>query len=86
MNSGSMVSVLSGKGYARAMNCHKTLMEGLERLLWKRFSEINDNDVIAMVNTAKAQILMHKTQPNSDIKKLILLNNITTVVKEYQKF
>ena len=87
MTSGSMVSVLSGKGYAHAMNCHKTLMEALERLLWKQFSKTNENeDVISMMNAAKAQILIHRTQPDSDLKKLILLDNITTVVKEYRKF
>ena len=50
MTSGSMVSVLSGKGYSRAMNCHKSLLEALERLLMKQFFELSDKEIKKKVN------------------------------------
>ena len=61
MTSGSMVSVLSGKGYSRALNCHKSLVEALERLLMAKFFQLNDME--GRVAQAKQQVLMHKTKP-----------------------
>ncbi|XP_067659430.1 uncharacterized protein [Haliotis asinina] len=37
ISSGSLSSVLSGKNYVRAINCHKTLLEALEHLLLLQF-------------------------------------------------
>ena len=37
MSCGSLVGVLTGKSYARAMNCHKVMLESLERLLFEKF-------------------------------------------------
>ena len=37
MSSGSMYGVVSGKSYSRAMNCHKVMVESLERLLFEQF-------------------------------------------------
>ena len=37
MSCGSLVSVLKGKSYAQALNCHNVMLESLERLLFERF-------------------------------------------------
>ena len=37
VGSGTVYGVFSGKNYSRAMVCHKTVLESLERLLMKRF-------------------------------------------------
>ena len=37
IGSGSLQGVISGKHYERAMHCHKTLLEALERLLLEQF-------------------------------------------------
>ena len=71
MTSGSMVSVLSGKGYSRAMNCHKSLLEGLERLLMLKFFIMEDDNMELMIEKAKQQVLIHKTKPNADLKTLV---------------
>ena len=39
VGSGTIYGVLSGKNYSRAMVCHKTVLESLERLLLKQFLE-----------------------------------------------
>ena len=39
VGSGTVYEVFSGKNYSRAMVCHKTVLESLERLLMKRFLE-----------------------------------------------
>ena len=43
--SGSISSILSGKNYSRAMNCHKELLESLERLLLGTFMSTDDGKV-----------------------------------------
>lgn len=40
MSSGSLKGVISGKNYSRAMNCHKALAEGLERMLLVKFEAL----------------------------------------------
>ena len=37
IGSGSIHGVLSGKHYDRALNCHKTMLESLERLLLEQY-------------------------------------------------
>ena len=40
MSSGSMKGVMTGKNYDRSLHCHKTMVEGLERLLFERPSRL----------------------------------------------
>ena len=86
MTSGSMVSVLSGKGYSRAMNCHKSLLEGLEPLLMIKFFSLEDDDMELKVERAKQQVLIHKTKPYSDLKTLVSNKNITSLVSGFSEF
>ena len=87
MTSGSMVSVLSGKGYSRAMNCHKSLMEGLERLLMKNFFDFSqDAEIKPKIENARTQVLIHKTKPNCDLKTLVSNEEVKTLVMAFQKF
>ena len=44
MSCGSLVGVLTGKSYARAMNCHKVMLESLERLLFEKFLVLQGED------------------------------------------
>ena len=44
ISTGSLSSVLAGKNYARAINCHKTLLEALERLLFLRFLDARGDE------------------------------------------
>ena len=34
---GSLVGVLKGKRYARALNCHRVMLESIERRLFEKF-------------------------------------------------
>ena len=87
MTSGSMEGVLSGKGYSRAMNCHKALLEGLERLLMSKFlDDINQDLMKPSIDRAKAMIWMHKTTPNSDLKTIVADEDVRAVVLAYQLF
>lgn len=83
MSSGSMVSVLSGKGYSRAMNCHKSLLEGLERLLMTKFLDSEENEVVGRV---KQQILIHKTKPNCDLKSLVADEDVRSLMSKYNQY
>ena len=38
--SGSLNGVLKGKNYDRPMDCHKTLLEGLEQLLLDKYKKV----------------------------------------------
>ena len=40
MSSGSLQGVITGKNYSRAMNCHKSFAEGLERMLLRKFEAL----------------------------------------------
>ena len=86
MTSGSMVSVLSGKGYSRAMNCHKALLEGLERLLMMKYFSIEDDEMELKVEKAKQQVLIHKTKPNSDLRTLVSNKDIASLVSGFSEF
>ena len=86
MTSGSMVSVLSGKGYSRAINCHKSLVEGLERLLMKNFLELDDDELKLKLERAQQQVLIHKTKPNSDMKTLVSNNDVRSLISVYDEF
>ena len=44
MSCGSLVGVLTGRSYARAMNCHKVMLESLERLLFEKFIVLQGED------------------------------------------
>ena len=86
MTSGSMVSVLSGKGYSRAMNCHKSLLEGLERLLMLKFFTLEDDNMELMIEKAKQQVLIHKTKPNADLKTLVSNKDVSTLISGFTQF
>ena len=88
MTSGSMQSVISGSGYARAINCHKSLMEGLERLLWRKFCEYNNEnkDVKDKIEDAKTYVLLYKTLPNNSLKALISNENIRSIIGDFKIF
>ena len=86
MTSGSMVSVLSGKGYSRAMNCHKSLVEGLERLLMNKFFKCADEDITSKVESAKQLILIQKTKPGSDVKTLVSNENVRNVISAFKEY
>lgn len=86
MTSGSMVSVLSGKGYSRAMNCHKSLLEGLERLLMLKFFIMEDDNMELMIEKAKQQVLIHKTKPNADLKTLVSNKDVSDLISGFTQF
>ena len=83
ITSGSMVSVLSGKGYSRAMNCHRALLQGLERLLMMKYFSIEDDEMELKVESAKQQV--HKTEPNSDLRQLVSNKDIASLVSGFSE-
>ena len=44
MSCGSLVGVLTGKSYVRAMNYHKVMLESLERLPFEKFLVLQGED------------------------------------------
>ena len=59
--SGSMKGIIGGTNYARAMFCHKSIVEALERLLLQRFtSENHANNKIEGFSSAKLRQLVEQ--------------------------
>ena len=44
--SGSIPRVLSGKHYDRTTHCLKILMEGLDRMMFERYLQMNSEDIL----------------------------------------
>ena len=84
MSSESMVGVLSGKAYSRAMNCQKSLLEGLERLLMNQFLKLDENKEFAA--REKQQVLIHKTRPDADAKTLVSNKDVTSLISGFPQF
>ena len=58
ISGGSLTGVMSGKRYERALHCHKTMLESLEKLLFARFSRDQplpqlDQDSLAKLEAAE---------------------------------
>ena len=46
MSCGSLVGVQKGKNYARALNCHKVMLESLKRLLFEKFLAVQGDQAL----------------------------------------
>ena len=65
--SGSIEGVLSGKHYDRAMNCHKVMLECLERLLLSQYlASHNEADVFASLTEQSKKVLYDITHTPSE--------------------
>ena len=60
IGSSSLKGVISGKHYERSLNCHKTVLESLKRLLLQRCQDKNESS------------LMELPQPTKEILKTMI--------------
>ena len=89
MSCGSLVGVLKGKSYARALNCHKVMLESLERLLFEKFLAVQGDQSFS--ESLSQQSKIHLEEFVTDISKENELNllseeEFTTKIDGYINF
>ena len=89
MSCGSLVGVLKGKSYARALNCHKVMLESLERLLFEKFLALQGDQGFS--ESLSQQSKIHLEEFVMDISKENELNllseeEFTTKIDHYCNF
>ncbi len=69
VGSGTVYGVLSGKNYSRAMVCHKTVLESLERLLLKQYLDSRGKSKLFehLPEGAKQKLKQLTSSPKKDI-------------------
>ena len=72
MSCGSLIGVLKGKSYVRALNCHKVMLEFLERLLFEKFLTVQVDQSFSESLSRKSKI--HFEEFVMDISKENELN------------
>ena len=82
----SSKGVENGKNYERSMNCHKCLLEGLERLLMEKF--LDGNEVFeALDEQAKKLLQVFKESPSEALlDKLMENQSIVEYIDSYIQF
>ena len=89
VGSGTVYGVFSGKNYSRAMVCHKTVLESLERLLMKRFVEHKgeSNFFDNLTETAKLKLNEIKSTVTKDkLNDCINDTDIRGYIQKYCQF
>ena len=89
VGSGTVYGVLSGKNYSRAMVCHKTVLESLERLLIKRFLEHTGESKFfnSLPETAKGKLNEMKSSSTKDkLNDCIIDPDILGYIRRYCQF
>ena len=89
MSCGSLVGVLNGKSYARALNCHKVMLESLKRLLFEKFLAMQGDQSFS--ESLSQQSKIHLEEFVKDISKENELNllseeEFTTKIDGYINF
>ena len=90
ITSGSLRGVLAGKHYNRAMVCHKTMLEALERLLINMYLADNGKDnVMEILQSEESQLVMQELLevPSEQVMNSAMSDNeIHTLVNGYSDF
>ena len=83
MTTGSLNGVLSGKGYDRALNCHRSLCEALIRLLYSKFIEQHEG----LINTIRSEVtkfMENKTKAGfNTLKENPKFRNVVVMFSEF---
>ena len=77
---GSLTGIIDGKNYARAMFCHKTVLEGLERLLLRKFNQ----NPQGMAAAKMRKLLENRSKEN--LEEVLQDSAVTKLVDDYEKF
>ena len=84
---GSLQGVISGKNYSRAMACHKTMLEALERLLLIEFV-ISKNRAKLLESESQETIMtdLLELPSKTTIEAVQEDTEMTSLVKDYAEF
>ena len=77
MSCGSLVGVLKGKSYTRALNCHKVILDSLERLLFEKFLAVQGDQSFS--ESLSQQSKIHLEEFVTDISKENELNLLSDI-------
>ncbi len=89
ITSGSLHGVLSGKHYERALHCHKTMMECLERLLLEQFMmERNEEELLDSLPASSCCNLIQteKSLTKENLEKVTEDDALNTYTEEYLQY
>ena len=86
---GSLSGVISAKNYSRSLNCHKVLMEALERLMLSVFlDKKGENALLEKLPESSKNLVNNLVKyPSKDAEKAILNDqDVCSYLEEYMKF
>ena len=86
---GSLSGVISGKNYSRSLNCHRVLMEAMERLVLDRFIKEQGEDVPfeKLPKTSLERIERLAATPDKETENVALNDeNIVSYLDKYMRF
>ena len=84
---GYLSGVLSGKSYARAIHCHKVMVESLERLLLEQFTEKTEMCFVDIPQASKDLLNGLVKSPSKENETLVLADlHIVSYIERYLKF
>lgn len=87
ISSGSLSGVISGKNYARAIHCHKVVVESLERLLFEQFVEKKGMSFQDLPKTSRDLLDALLQSPNKENEKAVLDDvHITSFIETFLAF
>ena len=84
---GSLSGVPSGKSYARAIHCHKVMVESLERLLLEQFTEKTEVCFVDIPQASKNLLNGLVKSPSKENETFVLADlHIVSYIERYLKF
>lgn len=84
---GSLTGVLSGKSYARAIHCHKVMVESLERLLLEQFKEKTEVFFINIPQASKDLLNELMKSPSKENETVVLADlHLVSYIERFLKF
>ena len=89
ISGGSLAGVMSGKHYDRALNCHKVMMESLERLLLQAYLESQNADDLFSSLSDESSKQLHNLMENPShvtLDAVLTEDSISLIVKGYEEF
>ena len=89
ISGGSLPGVMSGKHYDRALNCHKVMMESLERLLLQVYLEDENADEIFSSLPSQSSLMLKNLVENpsqDNLDAAMSEDSISQTVRGYEEF
>ena len=84
---GSVQGVISGKNYSRAVTCHKTMLEALERLLLIKY--VRSKNKVKLLESQIQETIMTdllEFPSGATIEAAKADDEISSLVRDYNKF